>query len=154
MLPKVLADTPLADALVELLDGQAVVVPWDAGQDGRVAPIEGVLTYGHVPVDGPLLDRLGTVRVVSNYGVGVDHIDLAAAAARGVRVGATPGILDGATADMAMTLLLAAGRRLAEGVRYARSPAFTRFDPGYMLGQEIHGQTLGIVGMGRIGCEI
>jgi glyoxylate reductase len=94
------------------------------------------------------------VRVVSNFGVGVDHIDLAAAAARGIPVGNTPGVLDGATADMAFTLLLAAGRRLVEGHRYARSPAFTRYDPGYMLGREIHGATLGIVGLGRIGAQV
>jgi glyoxylate reductase len=63
-------------------------------------------------------------------------------------------VLDGATADMAFTLLLAAGRRLAEGDRYARSAAFTRYDPGYMLGREIHGAALGIVGLGRIGKQV
>jgi glyoxylate reductase len=69
-------------------------------------------------------------------------------------VGNTPGILDGATADMGLALLLAAGRRLAEGDRYARGPAFTRYDPGYMLGREVHGSTLGIVGLGRIGRQV
>jgi glyoxylate reductase len=94
------------------------------------------------------LDRLPGVKVVSNYGVGVDHIDLAAARQRGIPVGNTPGILDGATADMGFCLLLAAARRLVEGDRYARSPEFTRYDPGYMLGREAHGSTLGIVGLG------
>jgi glyoxylate reductase len=69
-------------------------------------------------------------------------------------VGNTPGILDGATADMGFTLLLSAARRLVEGDRYARSPAFTTYDPGYMLGREVHGATIGIVGMGRIGLRV
>ncbi|HJN09161.1 MAG: NAD(P)-dependent oxidoreductase [Pirellulaceae bacterium] len=97
-----------------------------------------------------IIDGLSGVRVISNYGVGVDHIDLADAAVRGIPVGNTPGILNGATADMALTLLLATGRRLIEGDRYARSPEFKTYDPGYLLRREIHGQTLGIVGMGRM----
>ncbi|MGE3778824.1 MAG: 2-hydroxyacid dehydrogenase, partial [Pirellulaceae bacterium] len=87
-------------------------------------------------------------------GVGVDHIHLRDAAARGIPVGNTPGILDGATADMAFTLLMAAARRLVEGDRYARSAAFRHYDPGYMLGREVHGATIGIVGLGRIGQQI
>ena len=86
-----------------------------------------------------MLDRLPGVRVISNFGVGVDHIDVAAATARGIPVGNTPGILDGATADLAFALLLAAGRRIVEGDRYARGPAFTHYDPSYMLGREVHG---------------
>ncbi len=116
--------------------------------------IEGVYTYGHPTVDATLLDRLPAVRVVSNFGVGVDHIDVKAAAARGIPVGNTPGVLDGATADMAFALLLAAGRRLVEGDRYARGPDFLRYDPSYLIGREVHGATLGIVGMGRIGEQV
>src|SRR6202011_3657844 len=116
--------------------------------------IAGIYTYGHPTVDVPLLDRLPGIRVVSNFGVGVDHIDVPAAAARGIPVGNTPGVLDGATADMAFALLLAAGRRLVEGDRYARGPEFVRYDPSYMLGREVHGATLGIIGMGRIGEQV
>jgi glyoxylate reductase len=79
---------------------------------------------------------------------------VAAAAARGVPVGNTPGILDGATADMAFALLLAAGRRLVEGDRYARGPDFLRYDPSYLIGREIHGAVLGIIGLGRIGEQV
>jgi glyoxylate reductase len=86
--------------------------------------------------------------------VGVDHIDLRAAAERKIPVGNTPGILDGATADMGFTLLLAAARRLVEGDCYARSPEFTRYDPGYILGREVHGSTIGIIGLGRIGKQV
>jgi glyoxylate reductase len=101
-----------------------------------------------------MLDRLVGVRIISNYGVGVDHIVLGDAAARRVPVGNTPGVLDGACADMAFALLLASARRLIEGDRYARSRGFTVYDPGYMLGREVHGSTIGIVGLGRIGRQI
>ncbi|HEY2410723.1 MAG TPA: D-glycerate dehydrogenase [Pirellulaceae bacterium] len=152
-LPKVVADTPL-DAVIEgLLAGKVEVLPWETANERR-EDVSAVYTYGHPTVDGGMLDRLRGVKVISNYGVGVDHIDLKAAAERGIPVGNTPGILDGATADMGFTLLLAAGRRLCEGDRYARSAAFTRYDPGYILGREIHGATLGIVGLGRIGRQV
>src|SRR5262249_45688343 len=71
-----------------------------------------------------------------------------------IPVGNTPGILDGATADMAFALLLAAGRRLVEGDRYARGPDFLHYDPSYLLGREVHGATIGIIGLGRIGSQV
>lgn len=148
-LPRILADTPVGPMVSQLLAGHVELVPWQSP-----GPVDGVYTYGHPLVDGPLLDRLPGVKVISNFGVGVDHIDVLAAAARGVPVGNTPGVLDGATADMALALLLAAGRRLAEGDRYARGPKFLHYDPSYMLGREIHGSTLGIVGLGRIGEQV
>lgn len=154
MLPRVAADTPLAPAIERLLEGNVEIVPWSVTQAGQRDDIVGLYTYGHPIVDGTLLDRLPTLRVISNYGVGVDHIRVQEAARRGIVVGNTPGILDGATADMGFCLLLAAARRLVEGDRYARSPAFTRYDPGYMLGREVHRQTLGIVGLGRIGRQV
>jgi glyoxylate reductase len=122
--------------------------------NGSSEPVDAIYTYGHPQVDGALLDRLTGVKIISNYGVGVDHINVADAAARGIPVGNTPRILDGATADMGMTLMLASARRLVEGERYARSPEFTRHDPGYMLGNEVHGMTLGIVGLGNIGRQV
>src|SRR5437868_2972024 len=151
--PKVISDTPLDETVKGLMGETIEILPWEAANQRR-EDVLGVYTYGHPQVDGAMLDRLPGVKVVSNYGVGVDHIDLKAAAERGIPVGNTPGILDGATADMGFTLLLAAGRRLVEGDRYARAAEFTRYDPGYMLGREIHGSTLGIVGMGRIGRQV
>jgi len=153
-LPRVIADGPLAENVLQLLQRRVELLPWEAATSVIQTPAEAIYTYGHPLVDGPMLDRLPGLKVVSNYGVGVDHIDLAAAKSRGIPVGNTPGILDGATADMAFTLLLAAARRLVEGDRYARSAEFTRYDPGYMLGVEVHSQTIGIVGMGRIGSQV
>lgn len=153
-LPLVIADTPLDATVIGLMAGMLEVLPWSAAEDSAAKEVTGLYTYGHPLVDAALLDRLSGLKVISNYGVGVDHIRLPAAKERGIPVGNTPGILDGATADMGMTLLLAAGRRLAEGDRYARSPAFTRYDPGYMLGREIHSSTLGIIGLGRIGQQV
>lgn len=153
-LPLIIADTPLDATVSGLLEGQVEILPWSALMTPIASQVVGLYTYGHPIVDAEVLNRLPSLRVVSNYGVGVDHIRLPAASERGIPVGNTPGILDGATADMGMTLLLAAARRLAEGDRYARSPQFTRYDPGYMLGREVHSSTLGIIGLGRIGQQV
>ena len=148
-LPRVLADLPVSPVVLELLGGRVELVPWDAA-----GPVDAIYTYGHPVVDAAMLDRFAGVKVVSNFGVGVDHIDLRAAVARKIPVGNTPGILDGATADLAFALLLAAGRRVVEGDRYARGPDFTHYDPSFMLGREVHGSTLGVFGMGRIGRQV
>jgi glyoxylate reductase len=144
----------MGPGVTELVAGRVELVPWESAQASGADRIKGVYTYGHVEVDAALLDRLPGVRVVSNFGVGVDHIDVAAAAARNIPVGNTPGVLDSATADLAFALLLAAGRRVVEGDRYARGPDYRRHDPAYMLGREVHGSTLGIVGLGRIGSQV
>jgi glyoxylate reductase len=102
-------------------------------------------------VDAALLDALPTVRHVASYGVGVNHLDLDACRARGVLVTNTPGVLTDATADHAMALLLAAARRVAEGDRLVRAGGWKAVDPGFMLGTEVSGKTIGIVGFGRIG---
>lgn len=154
-LPRVVADGPLAPIVLELLAGKVEWLPWPAADDRTMCDdVAAIYTYGHPSVGGPLLDRYPKLRVVSNYGVGVDHIDLRAAAERKIPVGNTPGILDGATADMGFALLLASARRIVTGDHYARSPEFLRYDPGYMLGREVHSATLGIIGMGRIGRQV
>ncbi len=102
-------------------------------------------------VDAALLDALPTVRHVASYGVGVNHLEVAAARERGVHVTNTPGVVTIATADLAMALLLAAARRVAETDRYIRAGRWTEVDPSALLGTEVTGKTLGIVGFGRIG---
>jgi glyoxylate reductase len=153
-IPLVLADLPVGAVVEGLLAGRVQLVPWAAATQAQANQIEAVYTYGHPLVDGKLLDRMPNVRVISNFGVGVDHINVAEATQRNIPVGNTPGVLDGATADMGFALLLAVGRRLVEGDRYARGPNFLRYDPSYMLGREIHHSTLGIIGMGRIGEQV
>ncbi len=155
--PLVLLDVPLPSFLAELLDRHCETRPWSLLEEGpgdEIRRVEGVYTYAHPTVDGTLLDRLPAVKVVSNFGVGVDHIDLEAARARGVPVGNTPGAVDGATADMTMALLLATARNIVIGDRFARGPEFTHYDPSNLLGAEVHESTLGIVGMGRVGREV
>ena len=111
----VMADN-LPPLFLELLADGYEVVPWDvAAQSDSVRRAEALITYGHPRVDGPLLDRATQVRVVSNHGVGVDHIDVAAANARNIPVGNTPGCLDGSTADMTFALILAAARNVGSG---------------------------------------
>jgi glyoxylate reductase len=153
----VLADEPLPDEITAMLAADCDVSIWPA-DDAAVAPLleraEGLFTYGHMRTDGALMDRMPRLRIISNFGVGVDHIDLAAARQRGIPVGNTPGVLDGATADLTFALLLAAARNIVVGDRYAHSDAFTHYDPRILLGREVHGATLGIVGMGKIGRQV
>lgn len=145
----------LPPALVELLGPEIEVLPWDESpRSPALARAVGIITYGHPLVDGPLMDRAPHLKVISNHGVGVDHIDVAAAEARRIPVGNTPGCLDAATADMTMALILAAARNIVVGDRFARGPEFTHYDPAILIGQEVTGSTLGIVGLGRIGRQV
>ena len=118
----------------------------------RVAGRDGILTLLTDRVDDGLLDAAGPqLKVVSNYAVGFDNIDVAACARRGVAVGNTPGVLTETTADLAWALLMAAARRLPEGDRYVRAGKWKTWGPMLLLGPDVHGATIGIVGFGRIG---
>jgi len=105
-------------------------------------------------IDAPLLDAAPGLKVISNFAVGFNNIDIPAATKRRIAVGNTPGVLTDATADMAMTLLLAAARRLLEGVDDAKAGRWKTWEPVGWLGQDLAGRTLGIVGMGRIGYAV
>ena len=152
--PRVVADVPLDATIDGLLQDLVEILPWPVALAGTDELVDGLYTYGHPPVDGAMLDRLPGLKVISNYGVGVDHIKLEDAAARGIPVGNTPGVLEGATADLGFALLMASARRIVAGDRHAHSGEFVRYDPGYMLGREVHGKTFGIIGMGRIGRQV
>jgi lactate dehydrogenase-like 2-hydroxyacid dehydrogenase len=103
-------------------------------------------------IDAELIAAAGErLKLIANFGAGVNHIDLRAARARGIVVTNTPGVLTEDTADMTMALILAVPRRLAEGEKLVRSGQWKGWSPGGMLGHRIGGKTLGIVGMGRIG---
>ena len=151
---RVIADGPLDSTVLGFAGTDVEFLPWLSDGHNPSGGVDGIYTYGHPSVDGAMLDGLAGVRVISNYGVGVDHINVADAHERDIPVGNTPNILDGATADTGFALLLAAARRVVEGDHYARSPEFVRYDPGYMLGREAHSSTLGIVGLGNIGTQV
>jgi glyoxylate reductase len=103
-------------------------------------------------IDEALLNQAGPqLKLIANFGNGVDHIDLRAARARGITVTNTPGVLTEDTADMTMALILATARRLSEGERLVRSGQWTGWAPTVMLGARLAGKRLGIIGMGRIG---
>jgi lactate dehydrogenase-like 2-hydroxyacid dehydrogenase len=117
-----------------------------------VAGCEGVVTLLTDRVDDEFLDAAGPqLKVVSNYAVGFDNVDVPACTRRGIPVGNTPGVLTETTADLAWALMMAAARRLPEGDRYVRAGHWKTWGPLLLLGPDVHGSTLGVVGFGRIG---
>lgn len=131
-----LDDTPMSDAdLIGAMKAADVLVP----------TVTDTIDSGILAQAGPDL------RLIANYGAGIDHIDLATARQRGITVTNTPDVLTEDTADMTMALILAVPRRLSEGERAMRSQSWTGWSPTWMLGHRIFGKRLGIIGMGRIG---
>eukprot|EP01062_Namystynia_karyoxenos_P062096 TRINITY_DN55021_c0_g1_i1.p2 TRINITY_DN55021_c0_g1~~TRINITY_DN55021_c0_g1_i1.p2 ORF type:complete len:360 (+),score=125.76 TRINITY_DN55021_c0_g1_i1:86-1081(+) len=121
----------------------------------EVRGCHGLVTLLTDPIDKEVLAAAGPqLKVVSNFAVGYNNIDLAEAARRGVLVGNTPGVLTDATADMALTLMMAAGRRLGEAQTDARAGKWRTWEPLGYIGQDFKGKTLGVVGMGRIGTAL
>jgi glyoxylate reductase len=117
----------------------------------RVAGSEGLLSLLTDRVDAELIESSPALRAISNYAVGYDNVDIAAATARGIPVGNTPDVLTDATADLAFTLLLAAARKLPQATASVTGRDWLTWDPGRYLGYDVHGATLGIIGLGRIG---
>lgn len=118
----------------------------------RVRGVDGLLCMLTDRIDEEVMEAAGAnLKVISNCAVGVDNIDISAATARRIPVGNTPGVLTEATADMAFALLLAAARRLPEGEREVRTGGWQTWSLDYLLGADLAGATLGIVGFGRIG---
>jgi glyoxylate reductase len=117
----------------------------------KAADCDGLVTLLTDRIDADLLGAAPRLKVVSNYAVGFNNIDVPAATARGICVGNTPGVLTDATADMAFCLLIAAARRIVEGHQYSLSGKWKTWEPLGHLGQDLVGRTLGVIGMGRIG---
>src|SRR5262245_41317748 len=124
--------------------------PYDVIRN-KIADCDGLVSLLTDKIDGPLLDSAPKLKVVSNFAVGFNNVDVPAATARGVAVGNTPGALTDATADMAFALLISAGRRIVESEKYAVAGHWKTWEPLGHIGQDLIGRTLGIVGMGRIG---
>jgi glyoxylate reductase len=117
----------------------------------KIAGCDGLVSLLTDTLNGPVLDLAPRLKVISNYAVGFNNIDVAAATQRGIAVGNTPGVLTDATADMAFCLLIAAARRVVEGHQYTLSGRWKTWEPLGHLGQDLQGRTVGIVGIGRIG---
>jgi glyoxylate reductase len=157
--PRVFITRRIPEKGLELIRDVCEVDLWPGelppGQDEllrHVKGVDGLLSLLTDKVDSGLMDAAGEqLKVISNLAVGYDNIDVQAATARGIPVGNTPDVLTDATADFAFTLLLAAGRRLLEGDRYIKAGKWKTWDPLALLGVEIKGATLGLVGFGRIG---
>jgi len=156
---KVVITGKIPQVAVERLRAEHDVTSWDADVVieraellSRVKGADAVLSLLTEKVDGELLDAAGPqLKVVSNVAVGYNNIDVKACTERGIKVTNTPGVLTEATADIAMALILASTRRLAEGERVIRSQTPWQWGMFYMLGMGIQGRQLGIVGMGQIG---
>ena len=120
----------------------------------HITDAEGAYITAFEPVNKELLARAPNLKVISNYGVGVDNVDLAACTAHGVPVGNTPGVVTEATADMTFALMLTLSRRILECNQFVREGKWDTWSPYLMISNDVHGKTLGIVGMGRIGQAI
>jgi glyoxylate reductase len=118
----------------------------------RVRGVDGILSLLTTRMDEAVMEAAGPqLKVISNYAVGYDNIDIAAATGRGIPVGNTPGVLTDTTADLAFALLMAAARRLVEADQYTRAGKWKTWGPKLLLGVDVYGATLGIIGFGRIG---
>ena len=148
------------DALDQLADKAEIAVWRNALPPGRdelvqeVARSDGVLTLLSDRIDDELLDRATRLLVVSNMATGFDNIDVVAASRRIVLVTRTPGVLSATTAEYTIALMFAAARRVVEGDRLVRSGEWKTWGPEVLLGQDLSGATLGIIGMGGIGREV
>ncbi|GIX27459.1 MAG: D-glycerate dehydrogenase [Burkholderiales bacterium] len=158
MKPKVLVTREIFDEVLDFLrqhfevsdnQGDAVWGPEDLAQ--RLADKDGAMVSIVDRIDAALLDKAPRLKAVANIAVGYNNIDVAECTRRGILVTNTPGVLDEATADFTWALLLGAARRLTEAEAYLRDGRWKRWELKQLLGADVHGATLGIIGMGRIG---
>ena len=158
MIQKVLITQPIDPQGMQILEDAGFIVDVWPGPEpipdpvlrDRVQGCSGIISMLTDPIDADLMAR-GPLRVVAQHAVGINNIDLEAAASQGVRIGHTPGVLTHPTADLAMALLLSTARRIVESDRYVRAGNWKGWSPTLMRGMELNGAVLGIVGMGRIG---
>ncbi|MBA7614345.1 Glyoxylate/hydroxypyruvate reductase B [subsurface metagenome] len=161
--PKVYVTRQLFDEAIEILEEHAEVEVYEGVDDAiprellleKVVDVEGLLSLLTERIDAEVMDAAGGLRVISNYAVGYNNIDVAAATERGIYVTNTPGILTDTTADAAFALLMATARRIPEADRHIRARGWIHaWGPRMFIGADVHGKTLGILGMGRIGSAI
>jgi glyoxylate reductase len=155
---RVFVTRPITDSALRRLAESARVDLWDDDAAPshhellkRLASVDAVISMVSDRFDAATIAQLPRLAVISNFAVGLDNIDLAAATEAGIAVGHTPGVLTETTADLAFALMLAVARRVAEGDRYVRAGRWHTWTPRLMLGRDVWGATLGIIGWGQIG---
>ncbi len=157
--PTIFITRRIPEAGLDLLRDQCEIILWDqALPPGRreilekVPGVSGILSLLTDKIDEEIMDRSGSqLKVISNYAVGYNNIDIQAANQRKIAVGNTPDVLTDATADHAFALMLAAGRHIVAGEKNVREGAWKTWGPGILLGADFKGATLGLIGYGRIG---
>jgi len=158
MKPMVFVSRNIPDKGLDLMKGKVSLEVWP-GEDNpgrdvfleKAASCDGLIVIPGDPIDSEVLAAGKFLKIVSCYAVGYDSIDVNAATELGIMVTNTPDVLTETTADLAFGLLLAAARRIGEGDRVIRSGGWKHWGPRFMLGQDVSGATLGLIGMGRIG---
>ncbi|NJK48533.1 D-glycerate dehydrogenase [Candidatus Gracilibacteria bacterium] len=157
-LPKVFVTRRIPDAGLDLLQNRASIEIWTERQpppykvlQDKIRDIDGLLCLLTDRIDKNLIELGTSLKVISQMAVGYDNIDVAAATARGIPIGNTPGVLTEATADLTWALLMAASRKIVEAERFVREGRWQTWEPMLLLGADVAGATLGIVGFGRIG---
>ncbi|NQT04626.1 MAG: D-glycerate dehydrogenase [Dehalococcoidia bacterium] len=160
-MPRVFVTRTVAPEAIELLSKYAEIDAWEPIESisreefiRRIADVDGILQWGGDPIDGPAIDTAPKLKVIANVSAGYNNIDVEAATQRGIKVSNTPGVVTGSTADLAFTLMLAISRRLVEMTDIVKNGEWREFGPMEILGHDVHGKTLGIIGMGRIGAAV
>jgi glyoxylate reductase len=156
--PLVAVTRPIPEAGMRILRESCEIRQWEdelppspEELDTLVHGVDGVLNLVTDRIDGALMDRHPSIKVISNFAVGYDSIDVEAATARGIAVCNTPGVLTNATAELAFALLISTARRIPEAVDYVKDGRWKTWGPLLLLGANVTGATIGIVGFGRIG---
>jgi glyoxylate reductase len=157
--PKVIVTRKLPDPVEtrmrELFDAELNLTDAPLGREGLIAAAKRADVLAPTitdRIDAEVIAAAGPrLKLIANFGAGVDHIDVAAANAQGITVTNTPGVLTEDTADLTLSLIMAVARRVVEGANVLQAGQFTGWSPTWMLGRRIHGKRLGIIGMGRIG---
>lgn len=158
MKPKVYVTRQVPEAGIAMLKSECEVEIWEGELPvprdvllEKVRDIDGLYCLLTERIDQELLNAAPRLRVISNMAVGYDNINVPACTARGIPVGNTPGVLTETTADLTFALLMAAARRIVEGVDYVRAKRWKTWGPMLLMGLDVHAATLGIIGLGRIG---